>query len=171
MHRTPPCVMSRTEVDEVTARPPSVEVRCRHCDAAFTLADLLAERTGRCPNCNVLLAPEWTEVLFEEAARVEESQAGLITGYRRLAGLPGFLEVLPHTLIQNFFEEVGWEEQLSADPELVERELRLLRQELMAWEHLLPRAVQHERAATVRKILSRVGHLSHLVDPEGAPKE
>jgi hypothetical protein len=155
----------------VTATPPSVEVRCRRCDASFTLADLLVERTGRCPNCDVLLAPEWTNVLFEEAARVEESQADLITGYRRLVGLPGFLEILPHTLIQNFFEEVSWEEQLSADSELAERELRLLRQELTAWERLLPRAVQHRRAAAVRKVLSRVGHLSHLVDPEGAPKE
>ena len=116
----------------------SIEGRCRHCGSVFSLRDLLLERTGRCPACEVLLSPDWTGVLLEEATTAEQSQDRLIGALRRLVGLPGQMEVLPGSLIRNLFDEIGWDEELKSDPEIVERELRLMRQELQAWERLQP---------------------------------
>lgn len=138
----------------------SIEARCRHCGSVFSLRDLLLERTGRCPNCQVVLAPDWTSVLLEEAAKAESAQDLLMASLRRLAGLPGRMEVLPGSILRNLFEEIGWDEELRCDPEVVERELRLMRQELAAWERLHAEADRRREAFRLHQLAKRIRRIS-----------
>jgi hypothetical protein len=137
----------------------SIEVRCRHCGANFCLRDLLVEQSGRCPSCQVLLAPEWTPVLLEEAANAENAQGVLVQALRRLVGIPGQLEVLPGSLVRNLFEEIGWEAAPPSDPHTIERELRLLRWEIASWERA--QTIDHrEDAGVLRHIAARLRQLA-----------
>lgn len=151
----------------------SIEARCRFCGSVFGLRDLLLEGSGRCPNCDVLLAPDWSSILLEEAANAEKAQELLVGALRRLVGLPGWLEVLPASLIRNFFEEIGWSDELASDPEIVERELRLMRQEFASWERI-------QAHGDGRREASRFHRLARLIrrlpvpsggDPERACSE
>jgi hypothetical protein len=45
---------------------------------------------------------------------------------------------LPHSVLRNLFEEIGWEQKLAAEPSTLEDEIRLIRMELEYWQHLDP---------------------------------
>jgi hypothetical protein len=48
------------------------------------------------------------------------------------------MRLLPHSVLRNLFEEVGWEQKLAAEPSALEDEIRLIRMELEYWQHLDP---------------------------------
>ena len=62
-----------------------------------------------------LLSPEWTSMLLEQSRTADRAMTVLVRALRRLNGLPGNLELLPHSVLRNLFEEVGWEEEFSND--------------------------------------------------------
>jgi hypothetical protein len=73
--------------------------------------------------------------------------------------LPGWLEVLPASLIRNFFEEIGWSDELASDPEIVERELRLMRQEFASLERIQARGDGRREADRFHRLARRIRRL------------
>lgn len=126
-----------------------IEVKCRHCTSDFPISDLLLAVDGRCPVCGWTLSPEWTTMLQEESRNADTAMMLLVRALRRLYGLPGNLQLLPHSVFRNLFEEVGWEQDLSVDPDYAGQELRLLRLQLESWERL---AQQRKRDGTVERL-------------------
>ena len=135
---------------------PPIEARCRHCDGEFDLSELLSERDGRCPRCTTLLSPEWTAVLLEEAREAERAEQLFVKSLRRLVGLPGNMILLPHSVLDAFWDQVGWEEALAEVPELLDEELRLARLGLERWERIRPEAPSR---APAHRFGSLVAHL------------
>jgi hypothetical protein len=125
------------EMSDVPIASP-IEALCRHCASKFDLGEMTEAGAGRCPFCNTLLSPDWTNVLLENAALALRAQTGLVKALRRLNGLPGNLRLLPHSVLRNLFEEIGWEQKLAAEPSTLEDEIRLIRMELEYWQHLDP---------------------------------
>lgn len=130
-----------------------IEARCHHCGSKFDLGELTSAGTGRCPMCNTLLSPEWTNVLLEHAVLALRAQASLVKALRRLNGLPGNMRLLPHSVLRNLFEEIGWEKELAVEPSALEDEIRFIRMELDNWERLKP---------TERNTHNRVAMADHL---------
>jgi hypothetical protein len=125
------------EMPDVPIASP-IEALCRHCASKFDLLELTETGTGRCPFCNTLLSPDWTNVLLEQAALALRAQTSLVKALRRLNGLPGNMRLLPHSVLRNLFEEIGWEQKLAAEPSALEDEIRLIHMELEYWQHLDP---------------------------------
>jgi hypothetical protein len=132
-----------------------IEARCRHCAREFSLSDLLPAADGVCPHCARLLSPEWTSLLLAESQTADEAMMLLVRTLRRLVGLPGNLELLPHSVLRNLFEEVGWEEEFSSDPARAQEELRFIRLEVESWEHLAEIDDRNGLSKRVREFLSR----------------
>lgn len=143
-----------------------IEARCRRCGALFDLKELTEARTGRCPQCDRLLSPDWTSELLEKAKVADASLGALVKALRRLNGLPGNLRLLPHSVVRNLFEEIGWEETLAAEPGALEDEIRLVRHELQLWQRLTP--ADHNRrdvsrlARRLRRLANRLYQADHL---------
>jgi hypothetical protein len=132
-----------------------IEARCRHCAREFCLSDLLGALDGACPHCARLLSPEWTSLLLEESRTADKAMMLLVRALRRLNGLPGNLELLPHSVLRNLFEEVGWEEELSNDPAGAQEELRFIRLEVESWERLAELGDRNGLSERVKEFLSR----------------
>jgi hypothetical protein len=79
----------------------------------------------------------------------------LVRALRRLNGLPGNLELTPHSVLRNLFEEVGWEEEFSNDPARAQEELRFIRLELESWERLAKLDDRNGLSERVKEFLSR----------------
>ena len=132
-----------------------IEARCRHCAREFCLSDLLDRQDGACPHCANLLSPEWTSMLFEQSRTADRAMTVLVRALRRLNGLPGNLELLPHSVLRNLFEEVGWEEEFSNDSALAQEELRFIRLELESWERLAELDDRNGLSERVKEFFSR----------------
>lgn len=117
-----------------------IEAKCRRCGNEFTLFEVADRNTGDCPRCQYPLSPEWTFFLLLEALRAQSAQHELLTALRRLVDLPGNLELIPQSVLGTFFEEVGWKEELIAEPELIREEVRRLQEQAEEWERLHPEA-------------------------------
>lgn len=131
-----------------------IEARCRRCGEGFHLFEVREQRSGRCPRCGWVLTPDWTAKLLEEAARADFAQRRLVAALRSLRNLPGNVALRPHTILRNLFEEVGWEQELAEDPEMLREELRELRRLVCTWELLDPVVAA---AQPRRNWLSRAG--------------
>jgi hypothetical protein len=115
-----------------------IKARCRRCGEDFYLYEILVRRSGTCPQCGWILTPNWTTKLLEDAAVADIAQRHLVGSLRNLRNLPGNVQLRPHTVLRNLFEEVGWHNDLADDPELLRYELQQLRRLLGAWEPLDP---------------------------------
>ena len=115
-----------------------IKARCRHCGEDFHLYEVLDHRSGTCPQCGRLLTPDWTAKLLEDAAVADIAERHLVGSLRNLRNLPGNVQLRPHTVLRNLFEEVGWHKDLADDPELLRHELHELQRLLGAWELLDP---------------------------------
>lgn len=104
--------------------------RCRACTTAFPLESLAVDRTGRCPGCNRELSPGWTNLLVEEADNIETLRAAFIRALRRLAGLPGLLEVIPDAVLRDI-NEVPWQHNITTESARLSEEVRQVR---ASWE-------------------------------------
>lgn len=116
----------------------SIEARCRRCSKDFGLLEVRAERTGRCPRCGYTLTLHWTDKLIDDANSADAALHQLVRALRDIAKLPGNVALRPHTVLRNLFEEIGWEDDLARDPEMLREELRELRSLLAGWERLDP---------------------------------
>ena len=103
-----------------------VEARCRACGGDFYLFELADEHSEQCPRCHQLLSPDWTPMLLKEAADADRLQRAFMACLRHLVSFPGNLELLPHSVLRNLFEEVGWEQDLAADRALANPEIAQL---------------------------------------------
>ena len=133
-----------------------IQARCRRCGGDFFLFEVVEATTGECPRCHWPLSPDWTPVLRDEARRADVAQRQLVSALRRLVGLPGNVEILPHSVLRNLFEEIGWERALAAEPGLITEEVRRLREQVEAWERLIPAQSSMERAS-IAQALRRLG--------------
>ena len=115
-----------------------IGARCRRCGNDFYLFELLEERSGTCPRCGWVLTADWTAHLLDQAARADIAQRHLVSSLRNLRNLPGNVTLRPHIVLRNLFEEVGWQEDLVEEPEMLREELRELRRLLIAWELVDP---------------------------------
>lgn len=115
-----------------------IGARCRRCGEDFHLFEVREQRSGCCPRCGWVLTPDWTAKLLEEAGRADFAQRHLVAALRSLRNLPGNVDLRPHTILRNLFEEVGWEQELADNPEMLREELRELRRLVSAWELLDP---------------------------------
>jgi hypothetical protein len=134
----------------MTVRP--IVAVCRRCGNELLLSEVVDEGTGLCPRCRSLLTPEWVPVLLEEAARVERAHLALVGALHRLVTLPGYLELIPHTVVQNILDEVGWEDVLESEPRLLAEELADLQARLEAWPHLENEARRRDGAGIVDRV-------------------
>ena len=146
-----------------------IEARCRHCAREFRLSDLLSAADGVCPYCARLLSPEWTSLLLQESRTADEAMMALVRALRRLVGLPGNLELLPHSVLRNLFEEVGWEEEFSNDPAGAQDELRFIRLEVESWERLAELDDRNGLSERVKEFLSRKRRSGKFVSQPNEP--
>ncbi len=146
-----------------------IEARCRHCTREFCLSDLLDAADGACPHCARLLSPEWTSMLLEQSRTADRAMMVLVRAIRRLNGLPGNLELLPHSVLRNLFEEVGWEEEFSNDPARANEELRFIRLELESWERLAELDDRNGLSERVKEFLSRKRRSGTAVSQRNEP--
>ncbi|HEY8524475.1 MAG TPA: hypothetical protein VIL48_05910 [Acidimicrobiales bacterium] len=114
----------------------SIEARCRHCGRDVHLSEVRDLRTGQCPRCGRLLAPDWTDKLLHDATRADAALQHLVAALRALRRTPGHLSLRPHSVLRNLVEEVGWDDDLAAEPELLADELPELRRLHARWEGL-----------------------------------
>lgn len=110
-----------------------VEARCTRCRGQFLLADLLHDRTGNCPRCGRQLTDDWVSLLLDEARRADRAQQHLTASLRRLRELPGALRLLPHPVLRNVAESLGWEEPDDADDGLLDDQRKRLEEMAKAW--------------------------------------
>jgi hypothetical protein len=90
----------------------------------------------------------------------------LVRSLRRLNGLPGNLELMPHSVLRNLFEEIGWEEEFASDPHYAQAELRFIRLELASWERLASSGDRDALSERLKDFLSRMRR-----SPEAGSKE
>lgn len=128
---------ARTTATTAKAMSP-IGARCRRCRQDFLLLELLDDRTGRCPRCTWRLSPDWTTKLLADAERADREQRRFVTALRSLRNVPGNAAIRPHTILENLFEAVGWQQDMAEDRDLLRDELHELRRLLMQWELLDP---------------------------------
>ncbi|MDA8313002.1 MAG: hypothetical protein M0Z46_20775 [Actinomycetota bacterium] len=146
---------------------PPILGRCRHCDADFSLAEVAERADGCCPNCGWILSSEYTSLLREQADVAYRAHQVLIASLRRLVGLPGNLEVLPHSVFVPLLDEIGWQEQLRAEPKLAQDELVQLRTAIAEWEKLSERDKDGQRAglaARAQLLARRLRRIGTVLD-------
>lgn len=134
-----------------------IQARCRRCQGDFFLYEVVEDQTGECPRCRWPLTPDWVPLLMEEAKRADAAQRHLVIALRRLVGVPGNLEILPHSVLRNLFEEIGWERELASEPALIREEVRRLRERVEAWERLAPEEGASEERRSMAQALRRLG--------------
>lgn len=118
--------------DDPGPSPRPLVARCRTCAGEFEIADLAETRDGACPVCGAELSPGWTILLVEEAEKLQTVHDALLRCLRRLAGLPGNLQMTPAPFWQNLLEQVPWEDQLATQPRRIAAEIERARGSLEA---------------------------------------
>jgi hypothetical protein len=77
------------------------------------------------------------------------------------------MRLLPHSVLRNLFEEIGWEQKLAAEPSALEDEIRFIRMELQYWQHLDPaERNRRDRAAMADRLRALASRL-HATESEG----
>lgn len=132
--------------------------RCRTCDSRFALREVAEARNGLCPRCAEPLSDQWTVLLVEECDAVEGLAEALIRSLRRLAGLPGNLELQHDELFTNLETEVPWHESIESEPDLVTREIDRLLQLLDGY------TPPEELTNDVRMLANRLVGLATVLD-------
>jgi hypothetical protein len=143
-----------------------IEGRCRQCRHELLLGDLRDLPGGLCPSCGYPLAPDWWDYAVGQASLADTYLQRLVGVLRHLVQLPGNLELEPHSVLRNLVEEVGWEEQLAAEPDTLEREIDFLRQELERWSGLAPRDRREATPAVTGGLRRLAGRLRALAGTE-----
>ncbi|HEY8524460.1 MAG TPA: hypothetical protein VIL48_05835 [Acidimicrobiales bacterium] len=85
--------------------------RCRRCRGELALVELAGARDGRCPRCGRRLTEGWAGLLRTEAVRADIARRQLVRSLRRLAGIPGHLEIRPHPLAAEVVAAAGGDRQ------------------------------------------------------------
>lgn len=107
-----------------------LRARCRSCGANVTLEELAGAGDGLCHGCNQPFSEQWTMLLVEECAAVEQLSQALLRSLRRLTGLPGNLELQPDELFANLRDEVPWGQSIDNESQLVAAEIERLTRRL-----------------------------------------
>jgi hypothetical protein len=61
-----------------------------------------------------------------EATRACRAHRDLLESVKVLVGLPGNLELIPHSVVRHLLEEVDWAEEIAEDRDLIRREIEEL---------------------------------------------
>jgi hypothetical protein len=103
-----------------------VQARCTRCAGDFALGELLVRNDGCCPRCGWRLTDDWAPVLLDEARRVDFLQRHLAISLRRLRDLPGNVALLPHPVLRNVADALGWEGPGPEDGDHLDDQRKLL---------------------------------------------
>jgi hypothetical protein len=134
--------------------------RCRSCDARVCLAEIAERHDGRCPGCGVSFSAEWTNLLVEECEAIDQLANALIRSLRRLAGLPGNLELQSEQLMKNLIDEVPWGQSIDTEPTLVAEQIAALVRSL----DQSPAPIDHTLVANVRTLTTKLLGLATVLD-------
>jgi hypothetical protein len=130
--------------------------RCRRCHGDFVLYQLVEARSGKCPLCGWRLTADWSSRMLEQADRADIAHRHLIGALRELHEIPGNLLVRPRSVLRNLFEEVGWQRELTTEPNVLSEELDDLRRLVADWEALDSSTAQpRARPGLIRRLLAR----------------
>ena len=140
-----------------------IRARCRACRHDFSLVEVAGYGDGRCPRCGRPLAPTYATILVREATRACRAHRDLLESVRVLVGLPGNLELIPHSVVRHLLEEVDWAEEIAEDRDLIRREI----EELERMARPLAGEDGHREEVELRKGLKRLtlllaGHADRL---------
>jgi len=122
-----------------------IKARCRRCDRLMFLREVAVNKTGQCPQCGFAISPDWTHDLREQSAIAEQSQRQLVASLSRLRRLPGNLELIPSSVLDNIIGEVGWERAMVDNPDLMATEIDNLERWTRHWKRRLPKAPPRRR--------------------------
>jgi hypothetical protein len=156
--------------DRMSAFPDSqpLTASCRVCSGEFEVLELARRRDGACPRCGVPLTDEWVTLLVEESENLQTVHDALVRCLRRLAGLPGNLQLSPAPLWRNLLELVPWEEQLASQPDLLAAEILQARERIDALVARLDTvggsADMEDTATHVRRLADRMRTVALLLD-------
>ncbi len=145
-----------------------IEARCRRCHQELLLGDLRDVPDGLCPGCGYPLAPDWWDYALSQASLADPYLEKLVGVLRHLVQLPGNLELEPHSVLRNLVEEVGWEEQLAAEPDALGEEIGFLREELDRWSALAPPERRQAGSPLAGGLRRLAGRLRVLAGTDGA---
>jgi hypothetical protein len=115
----------------------SIDARCRRCHQGFQLIELRDQHSATCPRCGWVLTQDWGDKLRYDAAAADGAMRLLVRSLRSMRNLPGNVAVEPHSVLRNL-GEVGWEDDLADDPEMLAPALDEARRLLDTWELLDP---------------------------------
>ncbi|MCX7620559.1 MAG: hypothetical protein N2037_06905 [Acidimicrobiales bacterium] len=112
-----------------SSNPRPIMARCLSCAAQFPLGKLAETRDGRCPGCRQHLSPGWTTLLVEEAENIETLRQAFVRALRRMAGLPGTLEILPDVILEDL-DAIPWQRNILTEPTSLVDEIQKVRDRL-----------------------------------------
>jgi hypothetical protein len=135
--------------------------RCRACHLHIYLKELVRAPflEGDCPKCGRPLAADQAPLMLRTAARCVRAHDELVDSVRTLVGLPGTLELIPHTLFGELLEDIDWRAEIGDDQWLVRLEIGQLERHLRAWTQLA------EEGGTVQRseVRAGLGRLARLL--------
>lgn len=117
-----------------------IRAHCRACHFSIYLEVLVRAPflEAHCPNCGRDFVEREPQRMRREAARAVRAHDDLVESVRYLVGLPGNLELIPHTLVRELFDEIDWRhDEIVADRELIQREIEALERYLDMWCELV----------------------------------
>jgi predicted RNA-binding Zn-ribbon protein involved in translation (DUF1610 family) len=143
---------------------PGIRAHCRACHYSIYLTELVRSPflDAHCPNCGRDLVEREPQCMRREAARAVRAHQDLVESVRYLVRLPGNLQLVPHTLVRDLFDEIDWRRDvLIADRELIRREIEALERYLETWSELVDS--DSEDADRRNQLLQRLRRLSTVL--------
>lgn len=104
-----------------------IKARCRGCRRVMYLNEVAANEAGHCRQCGCAISPDRAHELREQSAIAERSLRQLVSSLQRLRRLPGNLELIASSVLENVIGEVGWEPVPGDTPELTSNEVTKLK--------------------------------------------
>jgi hypothetical protein len=117
-----------------------IRAHCRACHYSIYLSEFVRSPflETHCPSCGRDLAENDPQRVRREAARAVRAHDDLVESVRFLVNVRGNLELVPHTLVRELFEEVDWRhDEIVQDRELIEREIEALERYLETLSELV----------------------------------
>jgi hypothetical protein len=152
-----------------------IRAHCRACHYSIYLTEFVRSPflETHCPSCGLDLAENDPQQVRREAARAVRAHDDLIESVRFLVNVRGNLELVPHTLVRELFDEIDWRhDEIVQDRELVEREIEALERYLETLSELVDseeedhRRLLRDRLRRLSPVLRRFAGVSDGPDQE-----
>ena len=141
-----------------------IRAHCRACHYSIYLTEFVRSPflETHCPSCGRDLAENDPQRVRREAARAVRAHDDLVESVRFLVNVRGNLELVPHTLVRELFEEIDWRhDEIVEDRELIEREIEALERYLETFSELVDSEDEDEDRR--RQLRDRLRRLSPVL--------